>query len=214
MVHLYIGKSRAHIHAHKTILCRRVKYFDTMFNGGFKEDEDNSVHFPEDDIESFDLLMEWIYTDRLRPLSIVGNDEAEKTVSWDPIGLYILAHRFCLTKLSNRVMDSYRLLHVESNTRPSRHAISRVYSNAPVGSPMRLYCVQFLGYFILKFQEEEVSSTSRMKNNDIYDLLWQNEDLGKDFIALIRGQGGKAPVDPRTLPRCLYHIHEAGESCL
>jgi len=214
MVHLYIGKSRAHIHVHKTILCRRVEYFDTMFNGGLKEENDNSVYFPEDDIESFDLLMEWIYTDTLRPLSIVADDETEKTVSWDPIGLYILAYRLCITKLSNRVMDCYRLLHVESNTRPSRRAISRVYSNAPVGSPIRLYCVQFLGYFILKFQEEEISSTSRMKNNDIYGLLWQNEDLGKDFITLIRGQGGKAPVDPRTLPRCFYHTHEAGESCL
>jgi len=41
-----------------------------MFNGGFKEATTNSATFPEDSVEAFDILIEWVYSGKVRSLEL------------------------------------------------------------------------------------------------------------------------------------------------
>ena len=49
------------IRAHKVILTTRVLYFEKMFSSGFKESLTGNVNLPEDDMESFDIFLRYIY---------------------------------------------------------------------------------------------------------------------------------------------------------
>lgn len=51
---------------HKKRLCEKIPYFNTMFNGGWKESTEQIASFPEDTFDSFDVLLEWVYSDQLR----------------------------------------------------------------------------------------------------------------------------------------------------
>lgn len=51
---------------HKKLICQKIPYFKKMFADGWKESADNVATFPEDSIESFDILLGWVYTGVLR----------------------------------------------------------------------------------------------------------------------------------------------------
>jgi hypothetical protein len=68
MVDLYIGPDKVHFSVHKELLCNKIPYFDKMFKGQFEEGAINSATFPEDAPDSFDLLVEWVYSGSIRPL--------------------------------------------------------------------------------------------------------------------------------------------------
>ncbi|KAE8443675.1 hypothetical protein EG329_001447 [Mollisiaceae sp. DMI_Dod_QoI] len=58
MVDIYVGPEEEPFRVHKQKLCRRIPYFDKMFNGQFKEASENVGRLPEDDPAAFDVLME------------------------------------------------------------------------------------------------------------------------------------------------------------
>jgi hypothetical protein len=38
-------------------------------------------------------------------------------------------------------------------------------------------------------------------------------ELAIDVLKILRGVGNKKVVDPKTLPKCNFHAHEAGQKC-
>lgn len=52
-------------HVNKALLCRMIPYFDKMFNGPWKESQNNSVDLPEDDVEACKVLFTWVYNGKL-----------------------------------------------------------------------------------------------------------------------------------------------------
>lgn len=111
MVNLYVGKGtkRTHFHIHRAILCRKIPYFEKMFGGGFKEGIWKTGEFPEDSPDAFDVLLEWVYTDVLRPFqwlkSESGND-ANYTVH----KLYNLLDKFCVPSLPDILYPSTSII--------------------------------------------------------------------------------------------------------
>lgn len=51
---------------HKKLLCDKIPYFQIMFGGPWKEANEYAATFPEEDPESFDLLLSWVYSGTLR----------------------------------------------------------------------------------------------------------------------------------------------------
>ncbi|KAE8357037.1 hypothetical protein BDV28DRAFT_144700 [Aspergillus coremiiformis] len=53
----------------KTLLCKRSAYFEAMFNGNFKEGDDQSAEMEEVEgvvsVRSFHLLLQWLYLGRI-----------------------------------------------------------------------------------------------------------------------------------------------------
>ncbi|EPE31717.1 POZ [Glarea lozoyensis ATCC 20868] len=66
IVTLYVGPERVKFVAHKELLCEKSLYFEKMFKGDFIEATTESAELPETDVESFDHLLNWVYTGKLR----------------------------------------------------------------------------------------------------------------------------------------------------
>jgi hypothetical protein len=70
-----------------------------MFKGGFKESLENKTLFPDDDAGSFDLMLEWVYFGKIRPLDVVYGPDVASILSWNPILLYKLAQKLRISEL-------------------------------------------------------------------------------------------------------------------
>lgn len=56
-----------------------------MFNGNFVEGSSGEATFPEDSVQAFDLLLEWVYSNTIRPLT--SDDKPTKAAAWESSGL-------------------------------------------------------------------------------------------------------------------------------
>lgn len=57
MVTLKVGLEEKTFTVHKKLLCDKVPYFEKMFGGPWVEAVANVATFPEDRVESFDVLI-------------------------------------------------------------------------------------------------------------------------------------------------------------
>ena len=85
MVKLFVGPDKTLFVVHKLRLCRRIPYFEKMFNGHFKETVEQEASFPEDKAATFDILLEWVYNfnhRKVRELVAVKNAAGAVSASW------------------------------------------------------------------------------------------------------------------------------------
>lgn len=57
-----VGPEKHKFIVHSAKLCSRIDYFRKMFLGGFQEATTSTATFPEDDKDSFDVLLKWGYS--------------------------------------------------------------------------------------------------------------------------------------------------------
>jgi hypothetical protein len=204
MVELKVGPQKQLFRVHKAILCKKVAFFDKMFNGGWKEASNNSATLPEDSPESIDLLIGWVYSNTIRPLTVHGSAD---TYSWQPVPFWELADKLCLPELQDRIMDAWIRLFNAKNFLLGAPQIEECYNLTAEGSPIRHYACQSFVFGTLTFVESAWPIASYQP------LLKKNDDLARDFLLALRGQAGIAPSDPRKLPKCDFHVHEKGAPC-
>ncbi|TGO83567.1 hypothetical protein BPOR_0626g00060 [Botrytis porri] len=120
MVEIRVGEELKLFRVHKSLLCTRVPYFDKILSKGFSESITNSAVLQEDNTEAFDVLVDWVYTNRLPPEIASG------------IRRYILADKICPPELMDQVMDRIR---TEYPLGPPD--VLDIYSRLPNGSKLR-----------------------------------------------------------------------------
>jgi hypothetical protein len=64
IVTIHVGSKRKAFAVHKKLICDRSEFFDKAFNSGFKESE-GFMYLLGDDPTAFNLLINFIYQDRL-----------------------------------------------------------------------------------------------------------------------------------------------------
>jgi hypothetical protein len=116
MVNLYADPKPTRIQVQKRKLCARIPYFDKMFKSGCKEALENCATFPDDEPETFDLLMEWAYTGVFRSSDYgpcACSDESTCTAHprYPIEKFYTLADHFCLLQLQDQIMDEICRFH-------------------------------------------------------------------------------------------------------
>lgn len=119
MVDILVGPDKKLFRVHKSFLCRRIPYFDKMFNGAFKE-AGGVAELPEDDPAAFDLLMEWAYNSnprRLRDLVPITGSDTVSRPSWDVVAFYALAMKLCLPDLQDLIIIVLLRYHKRTNVR-------------------------------------------------------------------------------------------------
>lgn len=214
MVDLYVGPEKAHFRVHKTILCHKIPYFEKMFrSGGFVESLENKATFPEDAVESFDVLIEWVYSGVLR--SIPSKDSA-KIYAWDFPNFYYLLDKFCLFELMDQAMDNFRRAESKLNMFWKVKDMQQVYLKARAGSTLRLYTLHCLMYaFTMPIDRPmyEEQTRKRWSDKDILGALQAEGDLAEDFLKLLRNHYGQKVTDPRIVDDCIYHCHKICEKC-
>ncbi|TGO18014.1 hypothetical protein BTUL_0013g00910 [Botrytis tulipae] len=212
MVDLIVGPEEALFRVHKSFLCNKIPYFDRMFNGGFIEAKENSAKFPEDGPESFDILIEWVYSGYIRFYEVGINDSPE---SWDFLRFYALAEKLGLTQLEDRALDLYRQSSRVKNATFDMAWATKAYEITPPGSALRRYAIQVL---VWRFHALEDSGIN--VNDQFTQTMERDHDLFIDFmLALRKHVNVETPTDPRVIDpkipatRCEYHGHTKDEDC-
>jgi hypothetical protein len=59
-VDIYVGSRKKHYNVPKLLLCHYSSYFDCCFNGSFKEAKTQKLELPEDKVEDFEILLEYM----------------------------------------------------------------------------------------------------------------------------------------------------------
>jgi hypothetical protein len=71
-VDIFVGPLREHFSVHEELLCRDAPVFRAMFGNsfGFQEAVNKSADLPEDDPETFEWFIKWLYEDYLEPIKL------------------------------------------------------------------------------------------------------------------------------------------------
>ncbi|PVH86916.1 hypothetical protein DL98DRAFT_582234 [Cadophora sp. DSE1049] len=77
-VDVYVGKDKKHYSLPKDLLCYHSTYFDRCFNGEFKEAKESKLELLEDDVEDFEILLEYLLRGSLQLDDIKVKGEAAK----------------------------------------------------------------------------------------------------------------------------------------
>ncbi|KUJ07195.1 uncharacterized protein LY89DRAFT_601881 [Mollisia scopiformis] len=216
MVDINVGKGKAetHFRVHKAILCAKLPYFDKMLNSGFKEGTENRVNLPEDDPDSFDLLMVWVYNDTLPPLewnkSISG---FTKTSNWHAFNLYALADKLCLEILMDQIASSYISATLALDALPGPNYLGTIFQTLPGHTAFRKYAASCLHYILHGLPKSpELMSTWPVEKLNL--IMVANPNLTMEYLQLVQQHPLDTPVpDPRLPPYCKFHRHAADAPC-
>jgi hypothetical protein len=215
MVDIYVGPSKVLFRLYKTKICSRISYFDKMFNGNFKEASSSTAYLPEDDPASFDLLADWANHPtvsksprRIRNLVAVKDANGEDVASWDPVGFYSLAEKYCLPELQDIIMDATIKFHKKMNELPSVDFVIRAYESTSVGSPLTEYCMRAMVYIMRGNGLEEAWESEGLAS------LYELPAFREAYVGMQRAVGPRGGQDPRKFPRCSFHAHEEGGYCV
>jgi BTB/POZ domain len=217
-VDIYVGPSKKRFRLYKTNLCARIPYFDKMFNGNFKEASENVAYLTEDDPASFDLLADWAnhpMTSKsprsIRELTTTKLKDGKEVASWDPVGFYSLAEKYCLPELQDIIMDALIQHHKVQNELPSVGFVVRAYKHTSTGSPLTKYCAEGI-FFVM----ERVALDARWPTEDVAHLFQELPTFASEYITVQRKRGGSNAMnspDPRDASPCYFHTHGAGKPC-
>ena len=205
MVNIFVGAEQKRYHLHRDLLCHRSDYFRACFVGEFKEAQENELSLPEDDIESFDLFVKWLYGATLKKIS--SNTDLPVYLN-----LYVLADKLCLEHLQNETMD----------------LILRFYRTTPYQVDIEILQQipqDFAGcgihIFLLTLAGWSTASNNHDINPDYLSLIWEGGDLAEAFTKCLSWYYRKtkgdpvriAKCDPRAKSNCHYHEHQSTPVC-
>ncbi|KAF7886918.1 uncharacterized protein EAF02_003565 [Botrytis sinoallii] len=192
IVDLIVGPKEALFLVHKSFLRNKIQYFDKMFNGGFKEAKENSAKFPEDLPESFDILIEWVYSGHVRFYEVGDNAGPE---NWNFLCFYALAEKLGLTQLEDRALDIYRHSCRAKNSNFGMDWATNAYQITPEGAALRRYTIQVL---VWRFHTQENLGSNL--NDHFIKAMQSDNDLFADYMLTLRKHVKVgAPTDPRVI---------------
>jgi BTB/POZ domain-containing protein len=215
MVDIYVGPSKKRFRLYKANLCARIPYFEKMFNGNFKEASENVAYLTEDDPASFDLLADWAnhpMTSKsprsIWELTTTKLKDGKEVASWDPVGFYSLAEKYCLPELQDIIMDALVQHHKVQNELPSVGFVVRAYKHTSTGSPLTKYCAENIFHVMQRAAED-----ARWPTKDVAHLFQGLPTFASEYISVQRRGSRVVGADPRDASPCYFHTHGAGKRC-
>lgn len=208
MVDIYVGPEKEHFHVHRAAICGKIPYFEKMFkDGGFAESYTKSATFPEDDPESFDLLLGWVYHGSIKVPAVRTDDRGDPELSWKPNSLYKLAEKICLSQLQDQVVDTLRDFDRQTYCLSCTKTILNAYSETRKKSGLHRYYAQSLAFILVQGK-----TCSTWTVNELTEAMSKEVELTRDVLTILRDSGGNVK-DPVNEPDCKFHCHADGEPC-
>ena len=207
MVNIYVGTERKKFHLHRDLLCERSEFFQASFDGHFKEAEAQELSLPEDSVESFELLVGWLYGASL--MSIPSKDDLLAYID-----LFILAQKLCLEHLQNETMDHILKFYRTSFPHLAADIIRSIYENTSARDPLRRLTIHYASW-------TAVCSAVNIAGSELRDLLEGGGEVAVDFASTVaelcystKGDLERIrDVDPRRMSNCFYHKHKSTPLC-
>lgn len=203
MVDVFVGTERKKFHLHRDLLCDRSEYFKACFGGEFTEAKKKELHLPEDNIDGFELFVEWLYGATLKRI------EDEEAV-FTHIALLLLANKLCLEHLRNEIMDLIIRFYRVYPALVEPQSLSYIYEHTSDDDPLREFTVQLVAWTII---ETEVTNLSI----DYKKLIWLAGDFAVDLTSYLMMSSADLKIayvnDPRSLSNCAFHKHNSTTTC-
>lgn len=183
-----------------------------MFNGGFAEAQQNSADFPEDSLEAFELLIEWIYTGTYEKIDRNLPRKEKSTLLGHRIELYGLAEKICLPSLADYTMTLIISNFKSSKMIPGASIVQRAYELVPQGSLLLSFmalCVHHDAFLKAHYGENDWTGQDKVAN------LAANQELLRDVMAIVTVNYGSfiRSNHPLKQPVCNFHKHSQKDSC-
>ncbi len=207
IVMLNVGPEKKVYAVHKLLLRKKIDYFDKMFSSDWKESSTNTASFPEDNVASFDLLIEWVYNGKVRPLKFLRQSESF-LYCWRPILFWQLAEKFCIPKLQDQIMNAWITLDATTKGVHSPEITRQAYEVTPAGSAPRRYVLHSMVWNVVTRPESSIHPTSQFQ-----ELLSSLPELLADFLSAVHDTAKNPPKSARKLPLCDFHVHERSAVC-
>lgn len=175
------------------------------------EAKDNSASFPEDNRESFGLLIEWVYTGTVRPLCY--RPAMDRVLAYSVVDFYALAEKMCLSEVMNNIVDSLIAHQLKETELIGLQVLKRAYEKLESNSPLLRYFADSMAYAFIANKHEN----NPWPTKEVSRLIGINADVRDDFLTRLRtiplsGTKPKLP-DPRRAAKCEYHHHSNDETC-
>ena len=207
MIDVFVGAEQKKFHLHRDLLCDRSEYFKACFEGNFKEAQQKELFLPEEDIESFDLFVRWLYG---APLKEVSSDDDLLIY----LALIVLANKLCLEYLRNETMDHILRFHRRTPGSVRYECLHYIYQNISSQDHIRNYSVCLAAWMTVWKLQPQLTA-------DCIRLIREGGDLAVDFTfrlsifhAMSKGDHEAiACLDPRKVSNCLYHKHNSTPVC-
>lgn len=208
MVNIYIGDERKKFRLHRDLLCERSEFFKASFEGHFKEAETQELALPEDTMESFELLVGWLYG---APLVSIPSEASLPAY----LDLVVLAKKLCLEHLQNETMDHILESYRGSLPSVTAHTIRRLYEKTSAKDPLRRLV---LGFEAWKAVSEEITVFDQSKYQHFLEV---GGEIAIDFTSWLAkfhatSKGDKCALswaDLRRESKCSYHKHHYTPVC-
>ena len=105
VVSLVVGDDKTCFTVHRDLLCEASSFFKAAFMGAgeFKETSEQSMSLPEDNADTFELLVKWLYRKSL--------SDPDRKLGWETEYFYlarldILADKYDITGMRNDIIDA------------------------------------------------------------------------------------------------------------
>ncbi|KAL8785471.1 MAG: hypothetical protein Q9195_008614 [Heterodermia aff. obscurata] len=185
MVSLLVGQNETLFNIHRDILCHASPFFTSAFMGSgageFEEKSTQSMNLPEEDPDTIDYLVQWIYAKRFpfdTPFDAKAREKSQNIMI--PVMqlaiLYVAADKYDIIELKNDVID--QLWQLSGKTRNKveikDEIIEYIYENTIAGSRLRK--------LLVLWQANSAGSPSLLKKN-MMKLVGDYPEYAADLLA-------------------------------
>ncbi|MCJ1346387.1 hypothetical protein MMC31_004603 [Peltigera leucophlebia] len=143
-VTLLVGEEKLPFHVHLDVICKESSVFKAAFSGEFTEASNKSMNLPDDDIESVDRMIQWLYSKQYELAK--WSEDIKTTASaryWQLARLNTLADKYNIIGLSNNIIDQLYILH-SKNVPPQLDVTTYIYDNTTENSSFRKLLIGWL----------------------------------------------------------------------
>lgn len=148
IVTIEVGATKTNFHIHKKLLCDVSPFFRAGFSGRFKEGSDKSMRLSEDDVDTFQRFVSWLYTKKYGLSGFETEPDVEERYM-QLASLYVLSDKFGIGSLKNEMIDHLFSMRLTTDINaPPQSAISLVYANSVGGSAFRKLLVEWYVWHI------------------------------------------------------------------
>ncbi|KAI9810842.1 MAG: hypothetical protein M1827_006049 [Pycnora praestabilis] len=126
VVTVRVGAEDTPFSLHKDLLCSRSPFFNSALRNIFLETTTQQVVLPEDDVETFQYFIQWVYS---KELSHEDVDDTLHPQLLPLYQLYAMADQFQVKSLKNAIIDYIVDVHAKRHITPE-HTIW-LYENVP-----------------------------------------------------------------------------------
>jgi hypothetical protein len=126
--------------------------------------------------------------------------------------LICVSERYRLDSLTAICMDALTQLYKTHHLSPSAPSILYIYSHTSVGSKLRLYVSRSLAHAIVNKSPND-GGIGGVETDWIWDVMKENNELGMDVLAELRGKNGMKVTKAEDAYPCEYHWHGEEDIC-